>query len=171
MPRYNRGNRLRPVNRIKHVVDFQGGVVLGATSIRNVILAVDAPTIGSTAEVITGSTVSSIYAKIEVTTTSGTALANAYLACFKNPGGNLTPPSPNAVGGSDNKKYVIHQEMVMLQKFDADIAANPRVLFNGVIRIPKLYQRFGPNDKLDFLILSPGANVDLCMQTHYKEFR
>ena len=59
---------------------------------------------------------------------------------FKNPGGNLTVPANNTVGSNDNKKYVIHQEMVMLEQ---SISGNPRTLFNGVIRIPRGYQRNG----------------------------
>ena len=43
-------------------------------------------------------------------------------------------PAANAVGGDDNKRYVIHQEMVMVQKITP---SNPRTLFKGVIAIPK----------------------------------
>ncbi len=167
----NRGMSLRPVNRIKHVVDLQKGIVLNTTDTSNLISTTDTPVIASVAECETGSKVNGIYLKVEITATSGTALTNAYLLIFKNPGGNLTAPAPNAVGVSDNKKYCIHQEMVMLQKFDADVSANPRILFNGVIAIPKLYRRNGPNDLLQLLVLTPGSNADLCIQSHYKEFR
>ncbi len=167
----NRGLGLRPVNRIKHVIDDQQGVALGVTGFKNVILASDTPDLGNTIEVQTGATVNGIYLKVEVSATSGTALNNVYLSVAKNPGGNLTLPVPNVVGVSDNKRFVIHQEMIMLQKFDADVASNPRTLFNGVIVIPKGYRRFGPNDILQVNFLAPGANIDVCLQCHYKEFR
>jgi len=162
---------LRPVNRIKHVVDDQQGVALGVTGFKNVIIASDTPDLANTVEVQTGATVNAIYLKVEVSTTSGSALANCYLSVGKNPGGNVTLPVPNVVGISDNKRFVIHQEMVMLQKFDADVAANPRTLFNGVIVIPRGYRRFGPNDTLQVSFLAPGSNIDVCLQCHYKEFR
>ncbi len=167
----SRGLSLRPVNRIKHVVDNQQGVALGVVGFKTVILASDTPDLANTVEVQTGATVNGIYLKAEVSMTSGTSLANVYLMVAKNPGGNLSLPVPNVVGVSDNKRFVIHQEMVMMQKFDADVASNPRILFNGVIVIPKGYRRFGPNDKLDVHVLSPGGNIDFCLQCHYKEFR
>ncbi len=162
---------LRPINRIKHVIDLQAGMVLGTTNTVNLISTTDTPELASQAENETGSKVNGIYLKVEISSTSGVALNNAYLLIFKNPGGNLTAPAPNAVGTSDNKKYCIHQEMIMLQKFDADVASNPRILFNGVIAIPRGYRRNGPNDLLQLLTLTPGGNADLCIQCHYKEFR
>ncbi len=172
MPRYfNRGMAIRPVQRIKHVFDSQFGAALGVNVTRTLVQATDTPVLASPAQVITGAKVNGIYLKVEASTTSGTALANGYMYVWKNPGGNLNQPAANAVGIDDNKKYVIHQEMIMLQKFDADVAANPRVLFNGVIAIPRGYRRFGPNDELNVVVLFPGGNADVCLQCHYKEFR
>ncbi len=171
VPRFrSRGLNLRPVNRIKHVVDKQAGVVLATVDTTNLINAVDAPVIANTSEVQTGSTVNGIYLKCEVTRTGTTSdvLANVYMNIGKNPGGNVTLPNPNAVGASDNKRFVIHQEMVMLQGFNA---SNPRTLFNGVITIPRGYRRFAPDDRLELSILSPGVPINLCIQCHYKEFR
>ncbi len=167
----NRGrsnNRLRPINRIKHVFDSQLGVALGVVTSRNIITANDNPALANTAEVETGSTVNGIYLKVEAYATTSGALSNLYMIVFKNPGGNIGVPAPNLVGANDNKRFVIHQEMVMLQK---EINGNPRTLFNGVIVIPRGYRRFGPNDILSLSFLSPGVNVDLCLQVHYKEFR
>ncbi len=161
-------NRLRPVNRIKHVRDSQGGVALGVATDIDVIVADDNPVLTNNSEVLTGSTINGIYLKEEVYATTAGALANVYMLVFKNPGGNLTIPPANAVGINDNKKYVIHQEMVMLER---SVNGNPRTLFNGVIVIPRGYRRFGPNDKLTVRVFSPGVNFDNCLQCHYKEFR
>ncbi len=171
MPRYRSFARLRPVNRIKHVVDQQNALVAGTTSTEDLIEAVDAPVIANTAEVQTGSTVHAIYLVIEVVATSSAALSNVYMYILKNPGSNLTAgglPAPNAVGGNDNKKFVIHQEMVMLQE---QTGSNPRTLFKGVIMIPRSYKRFGPGDKLQMKLLAPGNSMNYCLQVHYKEFR
>ncbi len=170
MPRFTnrRQNALRPVNRIKHVVDSQGGIAAGGTVNVDLISTTDTPTLAQVEEVETASKVNGIYLKVEINATSSAALANAYLSVSKNPGNNLAIPPPNQVGSSDNKKYVIHQEMVMLQQVTN---SNPRTLFNGVIVIPRGYRRNGPNDKLILKIQSPGVALNFCVQCHYKEFR
>ncbi len=152
------------------MIDSQFGVVLGTPTTLDLIVSNDNPS-SAGPSVETGSKVMGFYLNVEASMTSGTALANLYIILFKNPGGNLTVPTPNAVGGNDNKKYVFHQEMRMMQKFDADVASNPRSIFNGVIVVPKLYQRNGTNDKIQLSTLSPGGNADVCVQCVYKEFR
>ncbi len=166
--RGNRGLRLRPVNRIKHVVDTQQAIVAGTNQNNTVILASDTPDLATTNEVQTGSTINGIYLKVEVYATTSAALSNVYMIVLKNPGGSLAAIAPNTVGANDNKRFVIHQSMVMLQKVDN---SNPRTLFDGVIVIPRGYRRFGPNDALQVRFLAPGVNIDVCFQVHYKEFR
>ncbi len=167
--RFRRGGMsLRPVNRIKHVVDVQAATTAG-TGV-NVTLAntTDTPVLSSPTDVETGSTINGIYLKVEVNATSSAALANVYMYVAKNPGNNLALPEPNAVGVSEVKRYVIHQEMVMMQQVTN---SNPRTLFNGVIVIPRGYRRNAPDDDLFMRILSPGVNINFCVQCHYKEFR
>jgi len=164
--RFNKS--MRPVNRIKHVTDNQLGIVLGVQQSKNLVVATDTPVVTVTNEVMTGSTVNGIYLKVEGYATTSGALANCYMAIVKNPGGNLTFPNANVIGADDNKRYVIHQEMIMFQKVTN---SNPRTMFNGVITIPRGYRRMGPNDELQILLFSPGVNADICFQCHYKEFR
>ncbi len=173
MARRFRSMALRPINRIKHVVDSQLALAVNTQATINLIQADDSPLLTNVLEVLTGSTVNAIYLKVEISATSSAALANAYMIVTKNPGGNLTFPNANTIGSSDNKKYVIHQEMVMLQReptADA-LSGNPRTLFNGVIVIPKGYRRMGPGDFLQLFLLTPGVTADVCIQCHYKEFR
>ncbi len=153
------------------MVDQQNALVAGTTSTENLIEASDTPAIANTRDVETGSTVNAIFLSVEVVATSSAALTNVYMIVYKNPGSNLTVsglPVPNAVGGNDNKRFVIHQEMVMLQE---QTGSNPRTLFKGVIVLPRGYRRFGPGDKLDMRLLAPGISVNYCYQVHYKEFR
>ncbi len=166
--RRNRGMALRPINRIKHVVDKQAVTIAGTIDNTILIDAKDAPVIANTNEVVTGSTVNGVYLKVEAVPTSSAALPNFYLLVAKNPGNAVSIPNPNAVGSSINKKFVIHQEMVMLQK---QTNGNPRTIFNGVIAIPKHYRRFAPTDNLVLRVLSLGITTDYCVQCHYKEFR
>ncbi len=166
-----RFNALRPVNRIKHVVDTQNATTAGTSQVEALVDAVDAPTLANPIQVQTGSTVNGIFLIVEVTASSSAALSNVYLMVYKNPGNNValgSIPEPNVVGSSDFKKNVIHQEMIMLQQ---QTNSNPRTLFKGVIAIPRHMRRFAPDDILNYRILAPGVNINYCSQCHYKEFR
>ncbi len=154
------------------MVDAEGTVDDTPNVVVDLIETVDAPVIGNTNEVETGSKVNGIYLKVECLHVSGTGRPNIYMIIYKNPGNNLsTALNPKQIGVSDFKKFVIHQEMVM----GSGDASNglPRVLFNGVIKIPKGYVRNGPSDRLQLIMKTGNANVvfDWCMQCHYKEFR
>ncbi len=167
--RFRRGqNALKPINRIKHVVDSQFATAAGTSVDVTLIVSTDTPTLADNDGVETGSTVNGFYIKVEVQPTSSAALPNAYIMFYKNPGGNLTLPQPNVVGVNDNKKFVFHQEMVMMQLSDT---GNPRTVFNGVIAIPKGYRRNAPNDFIAIRVLTPGVSANWCLQCHYKEFR
>ncbi len=174
LPRFNR-MALRPIHRIKHVIDSQFGLVAGTSQTLTVVLSVDAPVLANTNEVETGSKCYGLYIHVEAYATNDSALANLYMAVMKNPGSALTLPEPNVVGGSALKKYFIHQEMVMLQKNQevgaAELGGNPRTVFNGVVKIPKGYARNGPADSIQIRFLTPGVTADVCVQVHYKEFR
>ncbi len=165
---FHRNMSKRPIHSIKHVVDIQGGMVAGTQVDNDLIEAVDAPTLAAGDRVETGSRVNSVYLKLEAYATSTAALANFYMIIFKNPGGNISTPPANAVGVDDNKRFVIHQEMVMMEK---NTTGNPRTVFRGVIVIPRGYRRFGINDKLEISTLTPGVSADFCFQCIYKEYR
>ncbi len=172
MPRY-RSMALRPVHRIKHVVDAEGTVSDTPNVVVDLISTVDAPVLSGTNQCETGSKVNGIYLKVEIIAISGTGRPNFYLLVRKNPSSllGIGTIDPKLVGLSDDKKFVIHQEMLM---GSGDVANGlPRVAFNGVIKIPKGYIRNGPNDKLQLVMRAGNATIqfDWCMQCHYKEFR
>ncbi len=149
-------------------MDQQGATAAGTRAENNLILSVDSPTTANVTDVELGSTVNSIYLKVEINATSSAALSNAYMYIMKNPGGNLSTVNGNVIGASDIKKYVIHQEMVMMQQVTN---SNPRTLFVGIIRIPRGYKRFGVNDSLIISIFSPGVNINFCVQCIYKSYK
>ncbi len=165
-------SRLHPVNRIKHVVDTSQTVAQATTLALTLIEAKDAPVLGNTQEVITGASVYGIYLRLEAASNEAIdlgAIPNFYMAVYKNPGAELGTIIPNTVGANDKKRYVIHQEMVMIE--NKGQGSNPRIIFNGVIKIPRGYSRFGPNDRLTMTILSPALATASCLQMHFKEFR
>lgn len=161
---------LHPVNTIKHVRD-ESATVAAAAVITSVIAdATDAPVLANTAEVLTGSHVKSFYLRLEVAANEILlgVVPNVYMYVFKSPGNNLTLPVPNAVGSNDNKRFVIHQEMLMINNIQG---GNPRTLFNGVIKIPSRYQRMGPDDRIGLKIFSSALDYAYCLQAIYKEIR
>ncbi len=160
---------LRPINRIKHVVDNDGAVEDTANVVVDLIRAVDAPVITQTNQVVTASKVHAIYLHVEVSHTSTAGRPNIFMAVMKNPANTITVPDPRTIGDSDTKRYIIHQEMIMMSG-DAGNGL-PRPLFNGVISIPKGMQRFGPGDRLQLILRTGTVDADWCQQCHYKEFR
>ncbi len=162
---------LRPVHRIKHVVDFSATLASGVILSFDLIKTVDQPNLAQTTDVETGSKVYGIYLKVIVASNEATvagAIPNVYMFVAKNPAHGADFPAPNAVGPNDEKRFVLHQEMSMIQN---QVSGNPTVLFNGVVKIPKGSARNGPNDRLQIDILCPQIDISACIQGHYKEFR
>ncbi len=171
MARYRRAMALRPINRIKHVVDGSATLAKNTKLNQTLIVTTDAPVLANTSEVETGSKVNGIYLKVEVASNEAQvigAIPNVYMAIMKVPTGIVTM-KPNDVGDNANKRFVIHQEMVMIE--NTGKGGNSRVLFNGVIKIPKTYIRNAPLDQLMLVIFAPALDIVLCWQAHYKEFR
>ncbi len=172
MARYRqRGMGLRPVNRIKHVVDDSATITAAGVYAFDFVRTVDSSGLAGTFDVQTGSKVHGVYMKVIVASNEATqagVIPNVYMLVMKSPATNVATITPNVVGADDSKKFVIHQEMSMIQN---QVSSNPTVLFNGVIKFPKIYQRNGPNDKWRLVILCPNINISYCTQIHYKEFR
>ncbi len=168
----NRGMAIRPVHRIKHVVDSSAALAANTTSFFTLALAVDAPVLANSVDVETGAKINGFYIRFETASNEAIdlgAIPNMYIYIWKNPGGNLTRLTPNQVGTNDNKRFVIHQEMSMIE--NKGQGSNARTMFNGVVVVPKGMRRMGPNDKWEVVMLSPALNVVNCLQCHYKEFR
>jgi len=170
--RRSRGLALRPINRIKHVVDNSATVAAAATNTFVIADAGDNPTQGNVASVETGCKINGFYIRFEAASNEAIdlgAIPNFYFMFSKNPGSNVTMPAPNAVGPDDNKRFVIHQEMTMIE--NKGQGSNARTVFNGVIVVPKGMRRMGPDDQWVVSTLCPALNTAVCIQVHYKEFR
>jgi len=130
------------------VVDSSGTIAAGASGGTTVALATDTPTLGVTSSVETGCKINGFYIRFEAASNeaiSAGAIPNFYFILWKNPGGNITDPVPNAIGANDNKRFVVHQEMTMIE--NKGQGSNARTVFNGVIAVPKGMRRMGPNDQ------------------------
>ncbi len=162
---------MRPVNRIKHVVDTSATITAAGAGSFVLAIASDTPTQGVTNSVQTGCTINGFYIRFETASnqvTEAGAIPNFYFYVAKNPGGNVTLPAANAVGANDNKRFVIHQEMTMIEN---QVSGNARTVFNGVVVVPKSMRRMGPNDVWTVTTLCPAIDTSQCVQCHYKEFR
>ncbi len=172
MARFRRTMALRPINRIKHVRDEAATVAAAATGIFPIATASDTPTLAGTNVVETGSKINGFYIRFEVASNndfSDGAIPNFYFMLSKNPGGNVTMPAPNVVGANDNKRFVVHQEMSMIE--NKGKGSNARTIFNGVVVVPKGMRRMAPNDTWVINTLCPALATAQCLQCHYKEFR
>ncbi len=168
----HRGMALRPINRIKHVIDSSATQPLGSQASFVLATATDTPTLGARESVETGSKINGFYIRFEASSNNDQsigAIPNLYLFVWKNTGGNLTAPAANAVGSNDNKRFVIHQEMTMIE--NTGKGGNPRTIFNGVVVVPKGMRRMAPNDTWRVEVLCPALGTSMCLQAHYKEFR
>lgn len=180
MPQYRamaRRARLVPVKSIKHVVDTNGIILAAVASVTDVIKAVDNP--GYTAannEINNGNVIHGIFLNVQVIQkVAAGGIDNIYLIVFKNPGVNLIVPPVDAIGTNDNRRYVLHQEMVMTGSTGTVASAIPKTLFKGVIAIPKAHKRFGINDRLQVVIGhrtgEATQQTGFCVQCIYKEFK
>ncbi len=168
--------RIRPVNSLKHVVDIATSAVAGAiVSVIPVIIAVQNPSPSNTADIRFGAVVNSVYIRIEVKPTSNfNTVPRVYMAMQKNPGNDHPNANPSTIGDSDLRKFIIHQEMTMVGEAGDNSGGLPRTMFQGVVRIPSRYRRFGVNDRLTVnFALDDGETsgiVNACVQCIYKEF-
>ncbi len=170
--RYSRGMALRPINRIKHVVDSNS--TLGKATDLTIVLAqaTDTPTLAVTNSVETGSKINGFYIRLEVASNDPIdvgAIPNVYMYVWKNTANDLVPTNPNSTGDSDLKRLIIHQEMSMIE--NKGQGSNPRTLFNGVVVVPKGMRRMGPSDSWNVVVRGNVLDLAVCLQCHYKESR
>ncbi len=173
---FRRRRMMSPIRSIKHVVDTNGGITGGTPSTTSVINTVDDPSRTVPNNVANGSRVNAIYLNVQVIgEVAAGGVDNIYMIVFKNPGTDMNAPNVDTVGTDDNRKWVIHQEMVMTNNGLTGNPAVPKTLFKGVILIPKPYRRNGIDDRLDVLIGHRNGEVTqtsfFCLQCIYKEYR
>jgi len=172
--------RIRPVNSLKHVVDTSGVVSAGVPSTTDLINTVDAPVQSISNNCHVGSYVRAIFISVQILGQNPYGgVARAYFTIAKNPNSDIALPPPDQVGINDARRYVIHQEMVMITRVGTAGAGGgdlgiPRTFFKGVVLIPNKYQRNGLGDKLQFTIQNATGEAtgssDWCLQCIYKEF-
>ncbi len=170
--------RRSPVQSLKHIIDTSG-VISDVPSFNDLVNTVDAPAmLTNPADCHNGSKVFNIFLKVEVKgTIAFGGVPRVYFLILKNPtlAGSVDPSN---MGISVLRKFVIHQEMMMVTRQATSGAGGdwgfPRTMFAGVVRIPKGYQRMGIGDKLQLVIQTnlgeATGRAEFCLQCIYKEF-
>ncbi len=153
------------VNSIKNV--FNQAQSTGTTAVAtNLIIANDAPVTANPNEVKNGCLIKAIWVSIDFCGLAATGvLQRTSMYMVKNPGNNLTLPGPFTVGSSNEKKYVFKMWTQMTMR---NQDGNPPYHWEGWIKIPKRYQRFGTDDRLQLNTATDTAAGHLSTQVIYK---
>lgn len=167
---YGRGRgSLVVVNSIKNVHRQQFGITSANT--RSIIAkAVTAPDPTIDNDVSHGCVIKAIWLAIDFCGISGSGILNVVDAfIMKNPGDNLTAPSPLSQGTSNEKKFIIKSWRAMaMRNQDGNLPYH----WEGWIKIPKRYQRMGTDDVWEWDVVCTAAqNGHASIQAIYKWYR
>ncbi len=165
---FRRGLGLRPIDSMKNVVMATLGLT---TTSQQVILAlaVESPASTTQNEIQRGSIIKAVWLSIDFCGLAATGVlqrVSVFLA--KNPGANLTFPDAFSVGTSNEKKFVFKQWTQMTMR---NQDGNPPYHWEGWVKIPKRYQRFGTDDTLAIFAETDSVTGHFGVQCIYKWYR
>ncbi len=149
-----RGMGLRPVNSMKNHVISDIGISSTQT---NVVIAeaVDSATLAVANAVEKSCTINNVYVIIDVCGLGGTGVLNvADFYIIKNPGNNLTIPNPRTWGTSNEKKFIFKTWRFMIMR---NQDGNMPFHWEGWVKLPKIYRRFGAANQLQLAIVCSAA--------------
>ncbi len=162
------GFGLRPVNSMKNTVYVEAsvGTTIATSTICN---AVDSAVLATATEVERGCNIKAIWCSIDFCGLAATGvLQSTTVYLMKNPGANLTPPLPRSEGTSNEKKFIFKtwNQMTMRNQ-----DGNPPYHWEGWVKIPRQYQRFGSNDTLSINTACTNAAGHFSGSFIYKWFK
>jgi len=147
----------------KEIIDGTFLAVAAATTTVAAIATVVNDYVGTVGTVPVGAVIKSVYLFFQILPTTGTANVDWYF--LKKPAG-VTDPTPGAVGGTTQRKYVLHEEKGI--PGNAADGAYP-LTFKGVISIPRGRQRMAEGDVIR--VVFRGADItNSCMKAIYKVY-
>ncbi len=172
MPYRRRGSSralaLRPVDSTKNITHNEA--TTAATIVEIVLVnAIDAPTNAVVNSIQRSATVKAIWISLDLCGLAATGvLQTTRVYLMKNPGNNLTPPLPGTEGSSNEKKFIFKQWSAMTMR----IQDGPTPYhWEGWVKIPKRYQRFGIDDRLVLEFATSAGGGHLAIESIYKWFR
>ncbi len=161
----SRGLNLRPVNSNKNIVYIEDSIGTSRTDAL-LVNAVDAPTLASSVAIARGAIVKAIWISLDFCGLAATGvLQSTTVYMWKNPGTNLTSPTPRTEGTSNKKKFIFKtwNQMTMRNQ-----DGNPPYHWEGWIKIPRRYQRFGAADQLSMTFACTTAAGHISIMALYK---
>ncbi len=167
--RFTRRRSLPSVFSIKNVHDGSGALAPTKT-VTNFAKAVTSPDPTVDSDVSHGCIIKAVWVSLDVCGLAGTGVLNiADIYISKNPGDNLTLPTPLSVGSSNEKKFVFKQWHAMIMR---NQDGNVPYHWEGWIKIPKRYQRMGTDDTMQLVWnCTAGVTGHFAYQTIYKWYR
>ncbi len=160
---------LRPIVSIKKIIAGGGALIDGTTATIPLANAVAGTAWVDAADdlVPQACTIKSFYLSVFVySTADGTAAPIIDWYISKNPSDSLTMPAPTAVAGNENRRFVFHQERGLA----ANTSGTPMV-FKGVIKVPRGFQRMGRDDNWAVRLVINGEAGFFCLQAIYKFYQ
>ncbi len=177
---FHRGNSLRPIDSVKHIVETSGIIAAGTNTVQSTLIkGVDAYALADTDGVPTGAKVNGIFLSVYIITEGGeianeVPLVNWYIiksaaGVFGSAFSAALLPTPGATGSHKNKSKIIHTEKGLAGGGDVSLAGVPMV-FKGVIVIPKGMRRIAQEDAF-LLCIRTNFATKICTQAIYKHYK
>ncbi len=172
MPISRRSLSLRPVKTEKHEVTWSN-LIQDASTVKEVILikaAAAEPTTGNQVE--TGSQVKAIFVETNLNGVDNSGATTVFhWMVYKNPGGSFASLSP-ASYDTNRKKFILKRGMEMLPAIPIGSGGTVQTKRIFVIKIPKVYHRFGEDDELVLSYINTSASaINYCGIAIFKEFK
>jgi len=167
---FNRGPR-PVINSIKNQPNSFSAGIAGTNTFVLIAKAVNTPLSTTATDVSQGCVIKAVWCEFWVYATenlSTTVTSGLDFYLWKNPGANLTAPSPGSVGTSNEKKFVFKSFKGLV---GSRTEGSLPYYWRGWVKIPKIYQRMGTDDLLQLVFLGTGANVLMCSNFIYKWYR
>ncbi len=162
----------RIIDSNKNSISRLDGIVAATKTELDIAIAVDAAANASAAQVTRGCKIFKIWVEFWVEATENITLGvtNSFDGYFiKNPGDNLTTPTPGTQGTSNEKKFIFKTWKGLLTPVRTN--GGPYYNWKGWVKIPRVYQRMGADDTITFVVISTGTNMLVCSQFIYKWFK
>ncbi len=169
--RRRRSNNLRPVDSNKNIVFLTGSTVTASNNIIIIALTVDNALLATATQVERGCTINNVWMSLDVCGLNATGINNQIaMYIMKDPGTNLTPPLASTEGTSNEKKFIFWERQAMVMR---NQDGNNPYHWEGWIKIPKVYRRFGADDRLLLLIrnTTPTSTGHFTCQFIYKWYK
>ncbi len=160
-----RGRMRAVINSFKNVIDTSGSLTGASVSVTILAVAVQPGNLDTLSnQVPIGGKISAIYYSLYIFS-DATEVQNSLVDIYwwKRQEGSLSIPIPGAVGISQSKRWVFHEE----KGLSGNRTTGTPMVIKGVLKIPKPYQRFGNGDELQMRILAPIAGF-FCAKHIYR---